>query len=82
MDPEDLRRFAARPWEEKSASVARYWAARKRAEGPALGFSVACALYEEMRARRPDWPSPEERAQDLEDHVRLAAALRHASLRR
>jgi hypothetical protein len=55
---------------------------RKRAEGATLGFSVACALYEDMRARRPDWSSPEERAQDLEDHIRLAAALRHASIRR
>jgi hypothetical protein len=78
--PEDLRRFAARPWDEKSELLGRFWAEQKRREGPALGLAVAEALYQQMRARRPDWPSDEERQADLATHARVAAALRHVAL--
>ncbi|MBX3247212.1 MAG: hypothetical protein KF901_08530 [Myxococcales bacterium] len=81
MRDDDLRRFASRPWSEASTLKAEYWAARKRVEGAAVGLEVSRALYEQMRARRPDWPSVQEREEDLLTHIRVAAELRHVTLR-
>jgi hypothetical protein len=76
MHPDHLRAFALRPWAEIEEAKSRYWIARKAELSPAEALAVAEALRVHARALRPDWPSPAERAADLEAHARVAADLR------
>jgi hypothetical protein len=75
MDPEDIRRYAARDWQEIARAKDRYWIDRKRTMSPAesLAFAESLRLY--VRSIRQDWPSDEERRDDLETHARVSAML-------
>lgn len=76
MTPEELRDFATRDWEELARLKTQYWLERKRALGPAEGIRVADQLRRHVRLTRPDWPSAEDREEDLAHHVRLGEMLR------
>ncbi len=76
MKPQDLRRFANRPWEVLGEADAAYWLERKRRLGPAEGIRMAAELRALVIAQRPDWPSPAERQADLELHARVSECLR------
>ena len=42
-------------------------------------FEASQALWEHMRALRPDWPSDDERRQDLADHIALKRLIDRAA---
>jgi hypothetical protein len=64
-------------------SKALYWRDYKRRHGEAAGIRLADELRSQVRAMRPDWPSPRERAEDHAAHLRVLDALEHvASCRR
>jgi hypothetical protein len=73
---EEIRAFAGREWARVEESKRRYWAERKKVLSPAEALEVAEGLRRHVRAMRPDWPSPAERARDLEVHARVSASLR------
>jgi hypothetical protein len=60
---EDLLAFRDRDWAlfERTAPVL----------SSARSAALAASLYEEMRIARPDWPTPDDREEDLSAHLRL-----------
>ncbi len=76
MNHEDIRAFAGREWRLAEEAKRRFWIERKRALSPAEALAIAEGLRLHVKALRPDWPSPAERAADLAVHARVAAGLR------
>jgi len=75
MTDEEIRAFAARDWSLVEELKARFWAERKARLSAAQALATGDSLYRHARALRPDWPSAEERADDLATHVRVSACL-------
>jgi hypothetical protein len=80
-DPEDLRAFIERDWDAAARDKERYWRDHKRAHGPAAGILLGEALRRQVIAARPDWPSEEERAEDLATHLRVLDVLQRVPAR-
>lgn len=78
----DILLFAGRDWAAIEEEKARFWVERKRAMTPAAALAAADALRQFARRAKPDWPDDEERAADLEVHVRVGEALRAVPGRR
>ena len=76
MNPEDLRAFATRDWDLVAREKERWWAERGRELSAAEKLRIGDMLRRHAKRLRPDWPSPEERRQDLETHARVSEALR------
>jgi hypothetical protein len=72
---DEIRAFADRDWGRVEEAKRRYWADRKQTLSPAEALEVAEGLRRHVRVIRPDWPSPAERAEDLEMHAKVAALL-------
>lgn len=72
---EEIRAYAGRDWALLEAAKRGHWAERKRTLSPAEALEVADALRRHVRAIRPDWPSQEERAADIERHAWVSACL-------
>ena len=79
MDPADIRAFAGRDWAAAEASKRAYLAERAREGDGMWAFWAAQALFEHMRALRPDFPTEADHAGDLEHHVALKRTLDRAS---
>lgn len=73
-----IRAFAERDWDAMARDKERYWAEWKRRHGATAGMRVADALRAQVRRARPDWPSDQERAEDLEMHLRIIEVVRRA----
>lgn len=83
MEKADLVAFADRErWEAIEEASSAHWLARKRELGPLGGIRDAAALWEAVRAVRPDWPSAADRDADLETHQRVSEGLRSVSATR
>ncbi len=72
---DEIRAFVRRDHALVAESKARYWAERKQRMGPAEAIAAADEQRRQVRAARPDWPGPEERAADLASHQRVAELL-------
>jgi hypothetical protein len=83
MEKADLAAFAdRRKWEAIEEASSAHWLARKRELGPLGGILDAAALWEAVRAVRPDWPTAADRDADLEMHRRVSEGLRSVSTTR
>ncbi len=78
MNPEDLRAYAQRAWHAAEALEQEHWAREVAERGRLATFEASQVLWEHMRRLRPDWPSPEERREDLAHHVALKRAIDRA----
>jgi hypothetical protein len=78
VDTRGIREYLGRDWQAARASKDAYWAERVARLGPLEAFRIADDLRRQVLQRHPSWPSPSERAADLEAHVRLAGLLRRA----
>ncbi len=79
VNPEDLRAYARRAWHAAEALKQEHWAREVAERGCLATFEASQALWEHMRRLRPDWPSPEERREDLAHHVALKRAIDRAA---
>jgi len=79
MTPEHRRDYAHRAWHVAGALEQDHWAREVAQRGPSATFEASQALWEHMRALRPDWPSDDERCQDLADHVALKRLIDRAA---
>ncbi|MGH2830705.1 MAG: hypothetical protein ACRDJM_09500 [Actinomycetota bacterium] len=79
MKREDIVEFATRDRAALARLKARHWGTRRRERGAAEGLRAAEELRKHLAVLRPDWPSPEERAQDLADHIRTGEMLRRVA---
>jgi hypothetical protein len=68
-----LRAFASRRWDEIERLKYRYWAEVDMT--PSDRLRLADELRRYTLSVRPDWPDDEERAIDLETHIRVARQL-------
>ena len=75
MKAADIRAFANRDWRRIRALKDRYWIERKRSLTPAEALDVGDDLRQWALTVRPDWPSDEERREDLAHHTHLANLL-------
>ena len=80
-DPAALRAFLDRDWAAASRDKELYWRDYKREHGPAAGIRMADELRRQVLAVRPDWPSAEEREEDLATHLRVIDVLRRVPAR-
>jgi len=76
VNRDDIRAFAERNWGLVEQAKRRFWSERKKRLSPGEALAIAEGLRLHVRALRPDWPSAQERAEDLEVHARVAASLR------
>ena len=74
MDPAAIRAFVFRDRDVVAAAKAAWWAKADRS----VAMRVSWALWEHARRVRPDWPSAQERADDLDAHVRMKAMIDQA----
>jgi hypothetical protein len=79
MKPEHLRAYAQRAWHVAEALEQEHWARELAERGPLATFEASQALWQHMRALRPDWPSDDERRQDLADHLALKRLIDRAA---
>lgn len=75
LDPDDLRRYAARDWSAPERLARRARAAQSVEER----VQLAIALYEAARKTRPGWPDEATRRADLEHHLRLKSLMERAA---
>lgn len=75
MTRKELQAFANRSWDPVVRQKETWWAERGRQLTPEEKLRIGDMLRRHARAVRPDWPSPEERREDLETHTRVAEAL-------
>jgi hypothetical protein len=79
MDARSVLEFVDRDWTEIERSKRDHWTDRFRREGPAATLGASLALWQHARAVRPDWPTGEDRADDLAHHVTLKQLIDRAS---
>ena len=75
MDAAEIRAYLTRDWQAVADEKDRFWLEQRSRRGLQWALEVAEALRREALARRPDWPSAEERAADLAVHERVSASL-------
>lgn len=76
MDRAFLRQFAHRDWSAVAASKTRFWLERKAQQPAAEVLEVAERMRRHARQMRPDWPTPQQRLDDIRVHQRVGEALR------
>ncbi len=76
-----LRAFLDRDWAALDRDKDRYWREHARERGAAAAVRIADDLRRHVLSVRPDWPSEEERAEDLATHLRVIEVLRRVPAR-
>lgn len=79
MKREDLRAYAQRDWHVAETLKQEHWVREVAERGPMATFEASQALWEHMRSLRPDWPSPDERHEDLAHHIALKQLIDRAA---
>ncbi len=79
MKAEDVRAYVGRDWKLAEARKHEHWAREFVEHGPGATFEASQVLWRHMRSVRPDWPSLEERREDLADHIELKQLIDRAS---
>jgi hypothetical protein len=81
VDSEALRQFVRRDWAAVATSKTRGWQALKARHSAADLLAVADRLRRHAQSLRPDWPSRQQRLDDLLVHQRVGEALRAVASR-
>ena len=76
MITRDIRRYMSRDWQGARDAKDAYWAVRIAQLGPLEGLCMADELRRQVIRQHPDWPSADDRRDDLAAHVTLAERLR------
>ncbi len=76
----DIRAFAHRDWRRVERLKDRYWAESELT--PSAAIALGDDLRRFARAARPDWPSEEDRGEDLAVHRRVSESLRRVAAQR
>ena len=76
MRKEDVIAFVQRDWNAIAALKRRRWAEQKSRMTPADALAVGDELRHHVSALRSDWPTDEDRRQDLASHIRISEMLR------
>jgi len=79
MERENLRAYVDRAWDVAERMKQEHWAREVAARGPLVTFDASQALWQHVRSLRPDWPSPDERREDLAHHLTLKRLIDRAA---
>jgi hypothetical protein len=79
VESKHARAFVERDWEAAAALKGAHWAREFAARGAAATFEASAALWQHMRIVRPDWPTDEDRRDDLAHHIALKRAIDRAA---
>ncbi len=79
MDPRDAKAYVDRGWAAAEALKREYWAKEFAHRGSGATLETSHALWQHMRLLRPDWPSDEERHDDLAHHLSLKRLIDRAA---
>lgn len=79
MDAAHLKAYRERDWARAEALKRAHWAREFATRGPEATVEAAQALWQHMRLVRPDWPSDEERGEDLAHHLELKQRIDRAA---
>jgi hypothetical protein len=74
-----VRAYAARGWQMAARLEREHWAREVAERGPLATFVASEALRQHMCQVRPDWPSEQERQEDLAHHIALKRAIDRAA---
>lgn len=80
MRKEDLIAFARRDWEAIAALKRQRWAEQQSRMTPAELLEIGDRLRQHVKALHPDWPTEEQRREDLAVHIRVSESLRRVKL--
>jgi hypothetical protein len=80
VNKEDIVAYARRDWKAIARLKAEHWEAVRERAGRAEGIRIADELRRQVRLSHPDWPTPEERRDDLDTHARTSEKLKSAIL--
>lgn len=81
LNPAHLTSFLARPRAEVAALKESFWEQRLRGtDHAAEAFTISDALRRHAKMLQPDWPRAEDRAEDLDAHIRLKRLFERAKL--
>lgn len=78
MITQGIRAYVSRDWSAVRQAKDSYWASRIARLGPEEGLRIAEELRQQVLQQCPGWPSPDDRREDLQAHVKLAALLHRA----
>ena len=73
-----IRDFVSRDWNAVRANKDAYWGERIGRLGPREGLRIADDLRRQARLQDSAWPHPDQRREDLDAHLRLAALFHRA----
>jgi hypothetical protein len=73
-----IREFVSRDWDAARRAKDDYWGDRAARLGPFEGLRIADELRRQVLLQQPAWPTSDDRNQDLDAHMRLAALFRRA----
>lgn len=76
MDRDALRQFARRDWSAIATSKTRQWHTLKASRSAADVLAIADRMRIHAQQIRPEWPTPEQRLDDVRVHQRVGEALR------
>lgn len=69
VNADDIRRYANRDWRLLKELEHEHWRRETDERGPLATLEASQALWRHMRDVRPDWPTDEDRRDDLEHHI-------------
>lgn len=81
MTRDEILQFVRRDRSAVDAVKTRFWHDLKTRLSAAEVLGMADQLRQEARRLRPDWPSHDERLQDIAVHRRVSEGLRAVTLR-
>jgi len=74
-----LGEYAARDWQIIADQDRLHWTREYRQHGPVATMRASMALWEHMRQVRPEWPTAQERQEDLDHHLLLIQIFQRAA---
>ncbi len=79
MNPYHLRAYLERGWAAAESLKQEHWAREFNERGPEATLEASQALWQHIRLLRPEWPSDQERLEDLAHHIALKRAIDRAA---
>jgi hypothetical protein len=76
VDRSAIREFVRRDWSRVEAAKTAFWRGRKHGRTAAELLAAGEELRRYALSLRPEWPSAQDRAEDLAVHLRVSEALR------
>jgi hypothetical protein len=76
VDRNALRQFARRDWSAVATSKTRHWQAMKTGRSAADVLDIADRMRIHAQQIRPEWPTRQQRLDDVRVHQRVGEALR------